>query len=326
MPGFEWPWALALLAAIPWLARRAGPDGTLVFNRLAPGLPRSRRVRWFALPAWLRGAALALLVIALAGPRLEGRRVRDVTDTIAVQLALDCSGSMAGRDMEYRGRTMSRIDVVREVSRAFLFGEGELQGRPDDMVGVVSFAEEPVTLCPLTLDHEELRPVLDGLRIAQRADGTALGDALAVAAARIRQAEASSGEAFRGKAVILVTDGENNSGARSPAEAARLARDWGVRVYAIGIRPGLAAYPNESDFARKALASIAAETGGVARMAGTGDALREIYGEIDRLERKHRTVPRFRGGWQWIYGLTAGALVLLAAEVVLSQTWLRRIP
>ncbi len=205
MPRFEWPWVLLLLAAVPWLARRSRAGRALVFNRLAPELPRSRRERWLRLPAWLRGAALAFLVIALAGPRREGRRVRDVANTIAVQLAVDCSGSMAGRDMRYQGRTLSRIEVVREVTRAFLFGDGELKGRPDDMIGVVSFAEEPVTLCPLTLDHEQLRPVLDGLRIAQRAGGTALGDALAVAAARIRQAETTSGEAFRGKVVILVT-------------------------------------------------------------------------------------------------------------------------
>jgi Ca-activated chloride channel family protein len=268
----------------------------------------------------LRAAAVALLIVALAGPRAHGRRVRDISNTIALNFALDCSGSMNAKDMEYQGRTMSRIDTVREVSRAFVFGDAELTGRPDDMIGVVSFAEEPVTLCPLTLDRDKLRPVLGGLHIAQRADGTAIGDALAVAAARIRQTESSSGEAFRGKAVILITDGENNSGARLPIEAARMARSWGVRVYAIGIRP------SDTNLVSAELEAIAKATGGVARMAGSGDALRDVYREIDKLERAQRSIPRFSGGWEWIYGLAGGALLLLAAEVALAQTWLRRIP
>jgi Ca-activated chloride channel family protein len=320
MPRFEWPWVLLLLAAVPFVARRPARPSALPFNRVTPNLPRSRRQRWVALPAYLRVAALALLVIALAGPRAHGRRVRDISNTIALELALDCSGSMDARDMEYHGRAMSRIDVVREVSRAFVFGDAELAGRPDDMIGVVSFAEDAVTLCPLTLDHDKLRPVLGGLRIAQRADGTAIGDALAVAAARIGNTESISREAFHGKAVILITDGENNSGMRSPIEAARLARSWGVRVYAIGIRPG------NAELVGAELEAIAKSTGGVARMAGTGDALREVYREIDRLERSGRSVPHFSGGWEWIYGLAASALVLVAVEVALAQTWLRRIP
>jgi Ca-activated chloride channel homolog len=311
MPRFEWPWVLLLLAAVPWLVRRR-PAAALAFNRIVPDLPLSRRVRWLRLPAYLRAAALSLTVLALAGPRLEGRRVRNVTSTIALQLALDCSGSMEARDMDYEGRARSRLEVVREVSQEFV------ARRPDDLIGLIAFGEDPVTLSPLTLDHELLRPMLRGLRIAQRADGTAIGDSLAVAAARIRQAEIAAGETFRGKAVILITDGENNSGARAPSDAARLARSWGVRVYAIGIRPGGGENAN--------LEGIAKATGGIARMAASGDALRDVYREIDQLERSQQTVPNFRGGWAWIYALVGGALLLLATEMTLTQTWLRRIP
>ena len=320
MPRFEWPWVLLLLLAVPLLARRAAPSSTLPFNRVAPGLPQSRRQRWAALPLFLRAAALALLILALSGPRANGRRVRDISNTIALNFALDCSGSMDAHDMDYHGRQMSRLEVVREVSRAFIFGDPELGGRPDDMIGVVSFAEDAVTLCPLTLDHDKVRPVLDRLRIAQRADGTAIGDALAVAAARIRNTESASGESFRGKAVILITDGENNSGVRSPLDAARLARSWGVRVYAIGIRPG------NADLVGGELEAIAKATGGVSRIAGSGEALREVYREINKLERAQRSVPHFSGGWEWIYGLSGAALVLLGVEVAIAQTWLRRIP
>jgi len=274
----------------------------------------------------LRAGAIVLLIVALAGPRLSGRRVRDVSKTIGLQLVVDCSGSMDARDMEYAGRKMSRLDVVREVSRAFVFGDAEMPGRTDDMIGVIGFAEEPVTLCPLTLAHENLRPVIAGLHIGANADGTAIGDAVAVAAARIRQAETSAGEPFKSKALILITDGENNSGTRTPEEAAQLAQQWGVRIYAIGIRPGPSKLYSANDPAQRGIEAVANATGGIARMVSDGAALREVYREIDQLERSDRQSRHFSGGWEFIYGLLAGVLALLAAEVMVSQTWLRRIP
>src|SRR5712692_451371 len=101
MPRFEWPWALLLLLAIPWIARRTRRRNApaLGFNRVCAGVPRSRRERWLRLPALLRTVAIALLILALAGPRLSGRRVRDVSRTIGLQLVVDCSGSMNARDM-----------------------------------------------------------------------------------------------------------------------------------------------------------------------------------------------------------------------------------
>jgi Ca-activated chloride channel family protein len=326
---FEWPWALLALPLLPLLARqnhrRRAAAPALGFTKVAQAavLPATRRQRWLNLPAQLRLAAAGMLAIAIAGPQWNPHRVHDITRTIGVQLLVDCSGSMARRDMEFDGKPVARIELVRRVSREFVFGDRRgLPGRPADMIGVIGFAVAPVTLCPLTLAHEQVRPALDGLRIAQDADGTAIGDAVAVAAARFRRAETTAAGQFKSKAIVLLTDGENNSGARSVAEGAKLARDWGVRVYAIGIRP-----PNRGqDPASSDLQKLADETNGLARMVQDANGLRAIYAEIDKLEKSDREVDRFSGGRELQYGLGGAALLLLALEIVLGQTWLRKIP
>jgi len=333
MPRFEWPWVLAALALVPLLARHyrrraaAAPALRFTGGAGAAGMPRTLRQRWMRLPGALRVAALALLIVALAGPRLSGRRVREISRTTGVQLVVDCSGSMRARDLVFRGKPAARIDVVRELSRDFVFGDGwELKGRPLDMIGVIAFAEEPVTLCPLTLTHETLRPVLNGVKVGAGADGTAIGDAVAVAAARFHQAETVAGQKFKSTAIILLTDGDNNSGTRSVQEAGRLAAEWGVRVYAIGIRPGRGQQDRESDPAMIALDGLAAVTGGKAHLVGDGEALRAVYEDIDRLEKSDVTTARFTGGRELMYALALAAMALLGAEAVLGQTWLRRAP
>jgi Ca-activated chloride channel family protein len=334
---FEWPWALLLLLGLPLLARWKGARSPAVlFNRVAPGMPQSRRQRWLRLPAHLRFAALALLILAMSGPRLRARHIREISQTIGVQMVVDCSGSMLARDMEDKGGKRARIDVVRDVSRAFAFGGWGFGGRINDMLGLVAFAEEAVTLCPLTLAHETLWPAIEGIRVGSAADGTAIGDAVAVAAARFRTAEIAAQQVFKSKAIILITDGENNSGKRSPQEAARLAQQWGVRIYAIAIRPGefsvqrtgqkAGQSAGQNGGAMETLEAMAAATGGIARTAGNGAGLRDIYAEIDGLERAEHAADYWSGGRELIYLLLAGALLLVAAEGALAQTWLRRLP
>ena len=326
---FEWPWGLLALLLLPWLVRQGNRRRVampaLAFTKVAQAalLPATRRQRWLNLPAQLRLVAAGLLAIAMAGPQWNPHRVRDINKTIGVQLLLDCSGSMTRQDMVYDGKPIARIDLVRRVSQEFVFGDRHgLPGRASDMIGVIAFAVAPVTLCPLTLSREQLRPALNGLRIAQDADGTAIGDAIAVAAARFRRAETNAAGQFKSKAIVLLTDGENNSGARSVAEGARLARDWGVRVYAIGLRPP----DSVQDLASVDLQKLADDTNGLARMVQDADGLRAIYGEIDKLEKSDREVSRFSGGREVQYALGATALLLLALEILLGQTWLRRIP
>ncbi|HXB71163.1 MAG TPA: VWA domain-containing protein [Candidatus Acidoferrales bacterium] len=349
MPGhidlaLQWPWALLGWLLLPWLAwqirRRRVTAPALRFTKVGQAalLPTTRRQGWWKLPAQLRLAAAGLLALAMAGPQLNPRRVRDITRTIGIQLLVDCSGSMAKQDMVFDNKPTTRIDLVRRVSKEFVFGDGlfsdrlfgdrlfsdnhGLPGRDADMIGIIGFAVAPVTLCPLTLAHEHLRPALDGLRIAQDSDGTAIGDAIAVAAARFRRIETTAAGQFKSKAIVLLTDGENNSGARSVADAARLARDWGVRVYAIGIRP-----PNRGQDAASAdLQMLAGQTNGLTGTVQDEKGLRAIYAEIDKLEKSDRAVPRFSGGRELQYGLGGTAMLLLVLEIVLSQTWLRRIP
>jgi Ca-activated chloride channel family protein len=283
----------------------------------------SRRQRWLHLPRTLRLFAIVLLIVALAGPRLAGRHIRELSHTTGLQLVVDCSGSMLAKDMTFRGRTAARIDVVRDLSRDFIFGDGHgLRGRPMDMIGVIAFAEEPVTLCPLTIGHESLRPAVNAIRVGSNADGTAIGDAVAVAAARFHQAETSGGEKFKSTAIILLTDGDNNMGAHSVSDAAAIAAQWGVHVYAIAIRPGAVG----ADPSMAGLQNLAEVTNGKAQLVSDGEALRSVYEQIDRLEKSDIETAKLTGGRELMYALATTALGLLIAGVVLSETWLRRLP
>lgn len=332
MPQFEWPWILLALAAIPLLARRYWSNRAVraaVRMPHAPGarVPRTIRQEWIHLPAALRIVALAVLIVAMARPHWGARRVRDITRSIGIQVLMDHSGSMEAKDLMFEGKLHTRLDVVKRLTEDFIFGNGhELKGRPSDMVGLIAFAAYPITLCPLTLTHEQITPPLRSLQPARGLNnGTAIGDAVALAAARFQKAESEAGGQFKSKAIILLTDGENNSGARTVEEAARLTRQWGVRVYAIGIRPR--SEGDEYDrFVRYSLETLARETQGIARIVTEGGGLQAIYAQIDRLEPSEINVARYVDRRDLFRVLALAGLCLLAMEVVLSQTWLRRAP
>jgi Ca-activated chloride channel family protein len=331
MPQFEFPALLLLLLALPLLTRkrrRATQSSALrITGAVEPArVPQSARQRWAGLPRQLRVAALALLVCALAGPRLNGRRVREISKTIGIQMVVDCSGSMNEADMLFEGKLRSRVDMVRQLSKEFVLGNGaDLKGRMNDTIGVIAFADYTTTLCPLMTPDENMRPILDRIGISANADGTAIGDAVAVAAARFHQTEVTAAESFRSKAIVLLTDGENNSGKHSVAQAAALAKEWGVRIYAIAIRPA-GRRPGRADPAWDALDLLANTSGGLARLVTDGSSLQTVYKEIDKLERSDRQQVHFSGGWELIYALVALSIALLLAEVALTHTWLRRIP
>jgi Ca-activated chloride channel family protein len=333
VPSFQWPWMLLALLLLPLLAwrsrvRNGGHPAILLPQvRTVIRLPRSRRQRWMQLPSILRLLALAVLIIALARPQWGARRVRDISRSIGIQVVIDRSGSMSATDLLFQGQRRSRLDVVKRVSEEFIFGNGaELRGRPADMVGLIAFGVFPTTLCPLTLAHEHLRPVLYAVDVASGIEnGTAIGDAIALAAARFQATEASAGGQFKSKAIVLLTDGENNSGARSVSDAAQLARKWGVRVYAIAIRP-LTARDEYEAMVQYDLHALAAETNGAAYTVRDGSELEAIYRRIDQLERNQVEVSRLVGGRDAFLALACTALGLLLGEMVLSQTWLRRIP
>jgi Ca-activated chloride channel family protein len=327
-PHFEWPWALAALLFLPllaWRQRRLNPPA-LVFNRTA-ALPRSPRQKFLRLPAALRLVALALLIVAAARPQLGAKPFRDISKSIAIQVLIDRSSSMRHTDFLYGRGAATRLDVVKTLSLQFIFGNRrDLPGRPSDMIGLIEFAGDPITLSPLTLSHDHLSSLINNIRPASGdEDGTAIGDAVALAAARFKEAETAAGGQLKSKVIVLLTDGQNNMGARSPAQAAALAKQWGVRVYAIGIRPGVADGRYDR-MIETGLDELGEETGGLSRMVESGAALVDVYKEIDRLEPSEVMAARYTGGTAWFAALALAALCLVAAEAAISQTWLRRAP
>jgi Ca-activated chloride channel family protein len=228
----------------------------------------------------------------------------------------------------YEGRQTTRLELAKHFLRNFVRGDGrELKGRSSDWVGVVAFARQPETVCPLTLAHDAIPGLVSRLRPAFRMNevGTAIGDAVSLAAARLQQFPAKS------RSMILLTDGENNAGVRNVWQATELAARWGIRVHAIGIvgstpaanpslPPGIQLrFASERDLAQLAC-------GGIYRNAHDGEALRSIYAEIDRLEKSEIARTRYTNGRERFWPLVVASLILLALAELGAGTWLRRIP
>ncbi len=336
---FQSPWMFAFLLLIPALLYyelRRRPGSSLRFSSTAGAdrLPASWRFRLAWLPLALRAAALLLLVVALARPVSGRDPVRNVTEGVAIQMVVDRSGSM-GIGMDYKGETLSRFEVVKRVFSDFVLGDGrDLRGRPDDLIGVVAFAGFADTISPLTNSREALRGVLKELTVIRDAskDGTAIGDGIALGAARLKSAEqeaaaaAAAGDAYRikSKVLILLTDGEQNAGKRSPAQAAALAAQWGIKIYAIGVSSGSGGgFPSA---AGELLRQAAEATGGIFREAGDERSLRAVYGEIDRLEKSEVHTLQYLSVRELFAPLTLAALALLCLQLLLSATALRRLP
>ena len=325
------PWALALLLLVPWLVRwpRGAARATLRYPLVGAlrAVGTGRRTRWRWLLAAARAAALVLLVAALARPQLGKAATKVYSEGIDIMLAVDVSGSMLAEDFTVDGKRDNRLDAVKSVVREFL------QNRPGDRVGLVLFAARPYTQCPLTLDHGWLVENLDRAHVGMIEDGTAVGSALATAVNRLEASDAKS------KIVILLTDGQNNAGKVPPLTAAEAAKTLGYRVYTIGAGTrGLAPFPQTDMFGRRiyvpmqvdvdeeTLKRIAQATGGRYFRATDTDSLRKIYDEINQLEKTSHEGLQYLE-YDELYGwLAFPALLLLAAEAVLSQTWLRVLP
>jgi Ca-activated chloride channel family protein len=351
---FESPWALLALIAVPLilfcLSRRKGP-GSIRFSSIghARGAGRSLRQNFSLLPLALRTAAMILLVLALARPQMGREKVKDVTKGVAIEMVVDRSSSMSA-EMDYRGVRLDRLAVVKKVFEEFIMGNGEeLSGRPNDLVGMVAFARYADTMAPLTLGHGALLRFLDQVAIVTRRseDGTAIGDALALAAARLRTAEedlakfaSGSGEKeyeIKSKIIILLTDGQNNFGMRTPEQAGQLAADWGIKVYTIGVGGdegvstvktlfGNFKVPTGTRVDTTPLQRVAEMTGGIFRMADNDESLREIYAEIDRLEKSDIESVRYIDYRELFVPFVMAALCLVILETLLAATVFRRIP
>jgi Ca-activated chloride channel homolog len=371
---FEFQWAflvLPLLFLLVWstLNKRRGVGLKFSSVHAAASSGPSSRTRLRHLPLLVRGIAVVLLTIGLARPQQGREVVRDVSKGIAIEMVVDRSGSM-GQELIYERAQLNRLEVVKKIFREFVLGNAkDLQGRPSDLIGMVAFARYADTICPLTLSHGALERFIESIQLVTRRneDGTAIGDGLALAAARLKTAEelmtstrgqppspgsheepeggvplyqpAGSGKDYqiKSKVVILLTDGQNNAGKRSPLEAARLAKEWGIKVYAIGIggresfvtlKTPLGDYkvPGGPGVDEATLKAIAVETGGAFWLAESAEKLHEIYKEIDKLERTEIESVRHIDYAERFAPFVLAALALLTFEQILISTVFRRIP
>lgn len=265
--------------------------------------------------------AIIFLVVALARPQSSNSWQTYTSEGIDIMLALDVSGSMLARDF-----TPDRLEAAKEVATKFILE------RPQDKIGLVVFAGESFTQCPLTTDQAVLVNLLREVKSGIIEDGTAIGLGLANAVNRLKDSPAKS------KVVILLTDGVNNRGAVAPATAAELAKTYGIRVYTIGVGTyGEAPYPVATPFGvqlqnvpveidEEVLQQIANLTGGQYFRATDNNKLQQIYEEIDQLEKSKIEVKHFskKDEHYFIFGLIG--LCLLILQTVMRYTLLRKIP
>lgn len=305
-----WLALLALLPLLAWRHHRRGPAGALTYSRL----PARTAGRWrLHLPFYLRLAALALLIAALARPRLGYAWEESTTEGIDIEIALDISGSMGAEDFQPR----NRLTVAKEVVKDFI------AGRTGDRIGLVVFSGSALTQSPLTTDHQALRFLVDSVELGSLHRGTAIGLALATAAARLRDSEAES------RVIVLVTDGVSNAGEIDPRSAAALCEGLGLKVYAIGVgterpvpvpvvmgdprvgRPMVERVVRKMPVDEALLQEIADRTGGRFYRATDPEVLAGVFREIDRLEKTELQVKRFVRYREAFQPLAWSALALL---------------
>ena len=348
---FESPWMLLLLILVALalsLGYRRRSRASLRFSSTA--LIREVRVsfrqRLMGLPVVLRILAMLLLALALARPQMGTEKVRDVSRGIAIEMVVDRSSSMSA-ELRYRGKQQTRLDIAKDIFEKFVRGDGaNLAGRPADLIGMITFARYADTVCPLTLAHGALSAFLPTVKLVDQEseDGTAIGDAVALAAARLQTAEETLarqvGEQndyeIKSKIIILLTDGENNAGERTVQEAADIAADWGIKIYAIGVGSsgqrtvrtllGTRSMPFGRGVDEDALRTLAETTGGLYRVADDAETLKAVYEEIDELEKSEIESTRFFDYREYFPPFLLAGLGLLVFEIVLSGTAFRRIP
>jgi Ca-activated chloride channel family protein len=339
MGGFEFrdPFFLVfgLLAPLVYALASSSPS-TVRYSSLAllRSAPSSWRVKLLPLPAACLALATLALAVALAGPRTGDASSKIHREGIAMMLVVDRSGSMNARDFVRGDQSIDRLQALKQVLHRFLGTDGKGPGRPDDLVGLVTFAGYADSVAPLTLDHANLMAILDDTGIVRDPDedGTAIGEGLALAVERLRRHPAKS------KVVVLLSDGVSNRGDISPTQAAELAEAHNIKVYTVGAgTTGFAPYPVpwrgrivlrqvRVELDERELDAIAERTGGRYFHAENADALQEVYDEIDALERTEIIELRYMQYREHYAGFAATGLALILAAALAGQTFLRRLP
>ncbi len=313
---------IPLLAVWYWLRLRTNEPSlrfsdTKVFNDLKPTL----KIYFLHSLFVLRMIAIALIIIALARPQSVSTKQNVNIEGIDIVMAIDVSGSMLARDFK-----PDRLEAAKDVAQEFI------SKRPNDRVSLVIFSGEAFTQVPLTTDHQMISNIFQEIKSGMIEDGTAIGDGLATAVSRLKNSEAIS------KVIILITDGVNNSGSIDPVSAAEMANMFGVRVYTIGIGSrGMAPYPVQTPFGtqmqqmevqidEELLQNIASMTGGQYFRADNNKKLKEIYKEIDTLEKSKIDIQEFKKKHEAFLPFALIAMLAIFVELTLRYLVFRRFP
>lgn len=283
--------------------------------------PKSLRIWLIHVPFVLRVIGITLLSLALARPQLSNRWQSESTEGIDIMMALDISGTMLGEDLK-----PNRLEAAKTVATDFVLA------RPNDQIGLVVFAGESFTQCPLTTDHAVLVNLFQSVKFGMIEDGTAIGLGLANAVNRMKDS------ATKSKVVILLTDGSNNRGDIDPITAAEIAKTFNVRVYAIGVGSyskevrvpmhtpyGVQYGTMSSEFDESTLRNIAQMTGGEYFRATDNNSLRAIYQQIDQLEKTKIRVREYSKRTEHFMPFLTVALLCLLLEMILRYFLLRTI-
>ncbi len=330
---FGHPYLLLLLLLLPvlgWLKGKQGKPPAFVYSsvQLVRGILNVTRTRSGAFLVALRWLILALLIIALAQPRLTKSETKINASGVDIAVALDMSGSMASEDFEVGNGRLSRLAMAKAVLKKFI------DKRPADRIGIVAFATQAYIASPLTLDHDFLLENLARLELGTIDDSrTAIGSALSAAINRLRELKSKS------KIVILMTDGQNNAGKVAPLTVAEAAQKLGIKVYTIGVgMRGMAPMPRywggrkvgyemqPVDIDEDTLQKIADMTGGKYYRADNAKRFQDIYAEIDKLEKTEAEVKKFSHHDELFAWVISPGLGLLLLEVLLRHTIWRRLP
>jgi Ca-activated chloride channel family protein len=350
-----------LLPVLAYLAWRRKSQAAVKFSSLRDirRCPVSLRQRLCPLLNVARIICIALLISALARPR-KGTVLSEMsTEGVAIEVVADRSSSMT-TEMDYFGQNLNRFEVVKKVLADFIAGDKKgLSGRSSDLIGLITFARYAETTCPLILSHNVLLEFLKKTEIVnlRSEDGTAIGDAIALAAARLKKAEEEiqqrkirlieSGEKalsgkdgdfkIKSKVIILLTDGINNTGQYDPLQAAELAKKWGIKIYTIGIGSGqafmtiqtpLGAYkmPTGQTLDEGLLKAIAERTGAFYGRADDAETLLQIVKKIDELEKTEVKSIQYTQYAELFGPWTLAALLVLVLEILAGCTILRKVP
>lgn len=283
--------------------------------------PKSYKNYIIHLPFILRILALTFIIIVIARPQRTDSWKNSEIEGIDIMLTVDASTSMLAEDLK-----PNRLEAAKDVAAEFI------NSRPNDNIGLVIFAGEAFTQCPLTSDHRVVLNLFENIRAGIIEDGTAIGMGIANAVTRLKDSKAKS------KVIILLTDGSNNRGEISPLTAAEIAKTFGIRIYTIGVGTnGMAPYPYPVgntvkyvnvtvEIDEEPLKQIAGVTNGKYFRATSTDKLKEIYREIDQLEKTKLHVKEFSTKSEEYQLFALIAFLLILAEVILRNTVLKRIP